>query len=87
MEQNNYSFCVKYITKRKVLDILKILTKKTSSVNFIHRNFNNSLFISKFPIDLRKADVIPVHKKKVKTSIANYRPISILPTLSKIYET
>ena len=45
------------------------------------------MFISKFPIDLRKADVIPVHKKKVKTSIANYRPISILPTLSKIYET
>ena len=54
--------------------------------HFIHHNFNNSLFSSSFPPVLKRADVLPVHKKKSKTDIENYRPISILPTLSKIYE-
>ena len=31
--------------------------------HFIHHNFNNSLFISESFTDLKKADVIPVHKK------------------------
>ena len=47
---------------------------------------NNSLFSSNFPTNLKVADVLPTHKKKDKSDIENYRPISILPTLSKIYE-
>ena len=39
---------------------------------FIYHNLNNSLFSSNFPSNL--------------PDIENYRPISILPTLSKIYE-
>ena len=31
-------------------------------------------------------DVVPVHKKKEKTDNANYRLVSILPKLPKIYE-
>ena len=38
------------------------------------------------PSDLKFADVTPVFKKKSKTSKDNYRPISILPNISKIYE-
>ena len=53
---------------------------------FIYYNLNNSLFISKLSTDLKKADVIPVDKNKDKTNIDNYRPISILPQLRKIYE-
>ena len=34
----------------------------------------------------KHADVAPVHKKKEKTDKANYRPVSILPNLSNIYE-
>ena len=30
--------------------------------------------------------VIPVHKKEIKSDKVNYRPVSILPNLSKIYE-
>ena len=53
---------------------------------FIHYNFNNSLSSSTFPTALKYADVKPVFKKDDKTNKGNYRPISILPTLSKVYE-
>ena len=44
------------------------------------------MFSSNFPSNLKAADILPIHKKKDKSDIENYRPISILPTLSKIYE-
>ena len=53
---------------------------------FIHHNFNNSLLNSVFPSEFKKADIIPIHKKKKKFDIENYRPASILPVHSKIYE-
>ena len=53
---------------------------------FIHHNFNNSLLSSTFPSELKKAEIIPIHKKKSKFDIQNYRPVHILPVLSKIYE-
>ena len=39
-----------------------------------------------FASNLKAADILPTHEKKDKSDIENYRPISILPTLSKIYE-
>ena len=53
---------------------------------FIFHNFNKSIFDATFPSELKNADVIPVFKKKDRNNIENYRPVSILPNLSKIYE-
>ena len=39
-----------------------------------------------FPPDLKLADVTPVYKNKSKNSKDNYRPVSILSNISKIYE-
>ena len=39
-----------------------------------------------FPSVLKFADVIPVFKKDCKNSKDNYRPISILKNISKVYE-
>ena len=39
-----------------------------------------------FTCVLKHADVIPVHKKEIKSDKINYRPVSILPSLSKTYE-
>ena len=35
---------------------------------------------------LKSADMTPGHKKDEKTSKANYRPVSVLPTVSKVFE-
>jgi Notch-like protein len=47
---------------------------------------NNSITQCVFPSDLKKAEVIPLYKKKDHLSKENYRPVSILPTFSKIFE-
>ena len=39
-----------------------------------------------FPVNLKNADIIPLFKKFDWLSKDNYRPVSILPTLSKLYE-
>ena len=41
---------------------------------------------SKFPSILTLADIIPVFKKGEKECKNNYRPVSILPNMSKIFE-
>ena len=47
--------------------------------------FNEGLDQCCFPDELKVDDVIPVHKKDASTGKMNYRPISLLPSLSKIY--
>ena len=49
-------------------------------------DINASIRSSKFHKELKKADIAPVHKKKSELSKVNYRPISILPNISKVYE-
>ena len=39
-----------------------------------------------FPDSLKQADIKPVYKKDSRNEKENYRPLSILPNLSKIYE-
>ena len=48
--------------------------------------FRNCFEASTFPIEWKKANVIPVYKKGNKQEISNYRPISLLPIFSKIFE-
>ena len=48
-------------------------------------DINASIHSSKFHLELKKVDILPVHKKKSKFSKENYRPISILPNISKVY--
>ena len=41
---------------------------------------------NKFPDNLKLADVTPVYKKSNPTLAKNYRSVSVLPTVSKIFE-
>ena len=50
------------------------------------KNFNSCLEKGDFPCVLKHADVVSVYKKQIKSDKANYRPVSVLPNLSKIYE-
>ena len=47
---------------------------------------NNSLSKGCFPNSLKRARVVPLHKGGDRDDINNYRPISILPLFSKIFE-
>ena len=47
---------------------------------------NLSIKTSVFPDKLKEAKITPIFKKGDKSEPCNYRPISILPTLSKIFE-
>ena len=48
--------------------------------------FNYSILNGVFPHDWKIAKVIPLYKKGLKTMLDNYRPISILPAISKAME-
>ena len=69
-------------------DILVKIIKDNIDIfsELILHNFNNSLFDATFPSELKKADVTPIFKKKDRNNVENYRPVSILPNFSKIYE-
>ena len=48
--------------------------------------FNLSINTGVYPNSLKIAKVIPIFKSGSKTSVNNYRPISILSTINKIFE-
>ena len=52
----------------------------------ILRIVNNGINVSHFPDELKLADVTPVFKKEDPTNVKNYRPVSVLPVMSKVFE-
>ena len=47
---------------------------------------NLSISTSTFPDDCKTAKLVPIYKKGCKTDPKNYRPISLLPLISKVIE-
>ena len=66
-------------------DIPTKIIKKNSDIfsDILLKEFNKSLEICKFPSSLKIANVSPVYKKGNRSDKGNYRPVSILPNLSK----
>lgn len=48
--------------------------------------FNYCVSTGLYPLDLKMACVIPIHKKGEKNNCGNYRPISLISPFSKIFE-
>ena len=48
--------------------------------------FNKSLSLGKFPSPYKDANVTPVHKKGDLSLVSNYRPISLLNSVAKLFE-
>ena len=65
---------------------VNILKKSNFSFDELTICVNYALINGKFPITLKNANVIPVHKKDNPTDKTNFRPVSILPLLSKAFE-
>ena len=53
-----------------------------SLCNIINMSFEYGIF----PDSLKHATVIPIYKKLDRKNVSNYRPISLLPFISKIFE-
>ena len=65
----------------RVLKIFRNLISPTFAILF-----NNCMHSGVFPDVLKIARVVPLHKGGDKNDIKNYRPISLLPIFSKIFE-
>ena len=48
--------------------------------------FNYCIRTSKYPDDWKMSNVTPIHKKDEATNKNNYRPVSVLPAASKLFE-
>ena len=64
--------------------ILKELSHELSSP--LCSLFNKSLSLGKFPSPYKDANVTPVHKKGDLSLVSNYRPISLLNSVAKLFE-
>ena len=69
-------------------DIPVKMLHKTSDIISEHlsQSYNKAKNEFLFPNTLKSSDVIPIHKKDEKTLMKNYRPISLIPVVSKIFE-
>ena len=98
---NNFNFSnVTEATVSKIIDSIKsksstgydklssILIKKIKSplIKPLVFLINQSLNSGVFPEALKVAQILPIYKKDNEHQISNYRPISLLPILSKIFE-
>jgi hypothetical protein len=64
--------------------LLKECSKETSSS--LCSLFHKSIETGRVPREWKKANVIPIHKKDCVEPVTNYRPISLLPIVSKVLE-
>ena len=75
--------------------IIRLIKNKATSGNiptkmrYIHSSdwlYKLTYFNGVFPDELKLPDVIPLYKKSDSEDKTNYRPISVLPSLSKVSE-
>ena len=99
-KSNDFSF--KHITPIEIIKQIKKLKAKKSVSGEIPTKvlqlskevcaskladcFNAALNNCIFPDELKLADVVPCFKKKDPMDASNYRPISLLPVISKVFE-
>ncbi len=65
--------------------LVKVSHEDISSMltGIINRGFDTN----SFPDDMKRAEISPIHKKKDDMIKENYRPVSILVVLAKVYES
>ena len=83
-------------------EVLKLNSKKSSTygaipasilkqtieahLKYLTSTINDSLKESTFPDELKQSEVIPGYKKLDPLQKENYRPVSLLPHISKVFE-
>ena len=89
---DNPKFSFRFVSLNEILDgatgiFVEIIKQNKDVVSFyVFHNFSNALPSSFFSTALKYADIRMVFEKDDKTEKKNYRTISILPNVSKVYE-
>ena len=89
--EKQVSTCIKKLNPKKATEVDSIPPKMVKaampSLTLPICNIANTMLSKEtFPSQLKKAQVTPIYKKDDTFIPKNYRPVSILPSLSKIYE-
>ena len=86
MVSENVSFESRFSFKG--ISVTDIQKESSEICNIVLKNiWNYEILGTKyFPNNLKSADTTPVYKKKDPTIIENYRPVNVLPCVSKIFE-
>ena len=100
--QNTFKFKFKPVTTEQIITFIdEIDCNKSSSGEILAKIIkmtkeevsepitnciNDSIISDIFPGKLKLADIVPTFKKEDQNDKANYRPISLLPLISKLYE-
>ena len=67
--------------------LVRMIKLHTNSVvNPLTLTFQDSMAAGTFPTQWKRANIVPIHKKNDKQIVSNYRPVSLLPICSKIFE-
>ena len=101
LREDNFSFKMVSMDEVKK-EVLKLSSKKSFPygaipasipkqtievhLKYLTNTINNSLKESTFPDELKQSEVIPVYKKLDPLQKENYRPVSLLPHISKVFE-
>ena len=93
LRKSKRSFDILRLTKLSVVKYrlryempTKILKECEFAFDVLTKCINKSVETGYFPDSLKLANVAPVFKKEDRLDKSNYRPVSILPLLSKVYE-
>ena len=70
----------------QVINTIRCKKRLTKFSNVLCYVFNSCILSGVFPNELKIVKVIPLYKSGNSNCMSNYRPISILPTISKIFE-
>ena len=101
LQEDNFCFKMVSMDEVEKI-VLKLNSKKSSThgaipgsilkqtievhLKYLTKTINHSLKESTFPDELKQSEVIPVYKKLDPLQKENYRPVSLLPHISKVFE-
>ena len=89
--KNQISNLIKHLNDKKAVQSTDIPTKLIKGLcnffsEFIYKSINHCITEGSFIAEFQVAEVRPLYKNNGRADKSNYRPISILSNVSKIYE-